>query len=819
MNTMVTLSISLVGIGGLFLVASLLAARITWKQVPTELRGRWLTLIYLIGFFLVGYIFFNIVLISDLSFPVEIVTSGVFFAGAIFVYLIINLSRTTIFKIGDIEADFQDLFENANDLIHSVSPDGKILYVNRSWRETMGYKDREIAAMTVLDLIPADHQEHCKKVLFDVMSGQKTRTEIVFISKSGKRIYLEGNINCRYKKGQPHATRGIYRDITAHKRAEEALRALNESLENRVSERTAEVEKAYDLLLSSRQTLQVILDSMPYGVVIIGKDKRIRNANAAALALMGYNYEKEINGKLCNETLCPSEDGKCPIIDMKEKLDRSERILITQQGRHVPILKTVVPITLDGEQVLLEAVIDITERKMAEDQIRFLAYYDNLTRLPNRAFSTELLNRALTCAERYNTVMATLFVDLDAFKRINDTLGHSIGDELLKAVAERLLNSVRKSDYVSRSKKEADDNDEVSNTVSRLGGDEFIVILTEMSHDYDGGTVANRILHDLAEPFMLDGHEVFISASIGISLYPTDGRDVEALLKNADIAMYHAKEQGKNNFQFYDESMNAMALKRLRLENELRKALEHNEFQLYFQPKVRVENKELIGVEALLRWNHPEHGLLPPSEFISLAEETGLIAPIGEWVLRTACEQAKAWQVDGLQPLTISVNISQRQFEQHLFLESVLDILKNAHLSPHFLELEITESLIMHDPEKIIAMLGELKATGIMISIDDFGTGYSSLEYLRKLPLDALKIDRSFITHAVTNGDDAAIARAVIAMAHTLNLKVIAEGVENSAQLEFLRELDCDEAQGFLFGRPVPANECSRLMSKAIAMN
>jgi EAL domain-containing protein (putative c-di-GMP-specific phosphodiesterase class I) len=331
--------------------------------------------------------------------------------------------------------------------------------------------------------------------------------------------------------------------------------------------------------------------------------------------------------------------------------------------------------------------------------------------------------------------------------------------------------------------------------------------------------VARRILHDLTKPFVLNGHEVFISASIGISLYPSDGQDVDTLLKNADIAMYHAKEQGKNNFQFYTDSMNATALDRLHLENEMRKALERNEFQLYFQPKVRVENQKIIGVEALLRWNHPKRGLLSPAEFIPLAEETGLIVPIGQWVLRTACEQGKAWQAEGLAPLTISVNISQRQFEQDHFLESVLDTLESTNFPPHLLELEITESLIMHDPEKVIALLGELKNTGIIISIDDFGTGYSSLEYLRRLPLDALKIDRSFITHTVSNPDDAAIARAVIAMAHSLNLKVIAEGVENNAQLEFLRGLDCDEAQGFLFSRPVPPDECARLMSTAVTVN
>lgn len=473
-------------------------------------------------------------------------------------------------------------------------------------------------------------------------------------------------------------------------------------------------------------------------------------------------------------------------------------------------MKTVVPLTIDGEKVLLEAIIDISEHKQAEDQIRRLAYYDGLTDLPNRTLFSEMLTRALNLARRHNKLMAALFIDLDSFKRINDTLGHSIGDELLQAVAKRLLRSIRNSDYVGRPGKGEDD---MTNTVSRLGGDEFIVMLPDIGKFHEAGIVAHRILQDLSKPINLKGHDVIVSASIGIALYPNDGKSVETLLKNADLAMYQAKNQGKNNFQFYTESMSTTALDRLYLENELRKAFERGDFELYYQPKVSVQNSELIGMEALIRWTHPKLGVCSPAEFIPLAEETGLILPIGEWALRTACHQGKLWQAEGLPPLPISVNISKRQFEQERFAEIVIDILERTDYAPQLLELEITESMIMQNPEAVIAMLDKLKSYGVMISIDDFGTGYSSLGELRRLPLDALKIDRSFITNVVTNADDAVIARAIIAMAHSLKLEVIAEGVETEAQLEFLRGLACDQAQGYLFGKPVPARQCSQLIA------
>ncbi|MBN1981080.1 MAG: EAL domain-containing protein [Chitinivibrionales bacterium] len=570
---------------------------------------------------------------------------------------------------------------------------------------------------------------------------------------------------------------------------------LNESLERRVLERTNELQRSQKKLLE-------ILNSMPYGVILIGKDKKVRSINSTALSLMGYDTEDQVIGMVCNTSLCPAEEGNCPILDLNQTLDRSERTLITKEGKRVPILKTVVIVDLDGEELLLEAFIDISELKHAEEQIKFLAYYDSLTRLPNRTFYKELLTRALDLNQRSQKILAILFIDLDCFKRINDSLGHALGDQLLKTVAERLQKSVRKSDCVARSEDEM-----VNNTVSRLGGDEFIVLLNEIAHSYNAIVIARRILSDLSQPFMLNNQEVFVTASIGISLYPADGKDVDTLFKNADIAMYYAKEHGKNNFQFYSQTMNAASLERLTMANELHRALERNELVLYYQPKIDLEQRNVTGMEALIRWNHPIKGLVTPSEFIPLAEETGLIVAIGEWVLTHACKQNKEWQTQGYNPITISINIARQQFSQQNFMEIVMRTLKETGLEAHFLELEITESTIMQNPEKAASMLRGLKSTGIKVSIDDFGTGYSSLDHLRWLPLDALKIDRSFVMNIPEKTEDAAIARAIIALAHSLKLKVIAEGVETNEQCSFLRLLGCNEAQGFLFSKPVPAED------------
>jgi len=439
-------------------------------------------------------------------------------------------------------------------------------------------------------------------------------------------------------------------------------------------------------------------------------------------------------------------------------------------------------------------------RKHAEERIRHLAHYDELTGLANRSMFSQSLSHAIAKAQRNSMELAILFIDLDRFKNINDTLGHGAGDSVLKEVAERLRGCLRESD-----------------TIGRLSGDEFVVLLEEMSQSMHCTEVAQKILAAIARPFTLDTQEFHLTASIGISTYPADSEDLQGLLKNADIAMYRAKELGRNNFQFYSAQMNIHTLERLALESGLRRALERNEFVLHYQPKVDIHSGRISGMEALLRWQHPTMGLIPPMKFIPLAEETGLIVPIGEWVLRTACARNKSWQEQGLPPLCVSVNLSARQFTHENLLQDVARVLNETGLDAAFLELEITESMVMHDPEHAVELLSELKAMGISISIDDFGTGYSSLSYLKRFPIDSLKIDRSFIKDLPLDGDDAAITQAIIAMAHGLKLKVTAEGVETGEQLSFLSIQKCDEMQGFHFSKPLPEHEFVLLVQNSIA--
>ena len=490
------------------------------------------------------------------------------------------------------------------------------------------------------------------------------------------------------------------------------------------------------------------------------------------------------------------------------------QVFIVGVGDAFLVSLIVVALTINFVSQVTKLKQELATRKEAEQQIRFLAYYDSLTSLPNRFFFKELLEHAISYADRHDLVMAVLFIDLDYFKRINDTLGHDKGDKLLRSVTNRLLRSIRSSDYVARWD---DDAGEVTDFMSRLGGDEFIFLLHDLTRPEDAATVANRILSDIAEPFDLDGREVFITASIGVSLYPADGRDVDELLKNADVAMYHAKSKGRNNCQFYSKSMTSGAVEFLNLKNKLHRALEHKEFLVHYQPRLSLSEKKLIGLEALLRWKPHDGDIVLPSEYIALTEETGLIIPIGEWVLREACRQGKAWQEEGNIPLVVSVNLSNRQFDQDDLIEVVKSALNDAALEARYLELEITESAIMHDPEEAIATLHQLKGMGVKISIDDFGTGYSSLNYLRRIPLDYLKIDRSFVNNIGTSYSDEAIIKTVIALAHSLRLRVVAEGVETDRQVDFLKDCGCDEVQGFLFSPPMSADEISRFSASQSA--
>ncbi len=439
--------------------------------------------------------------------------------------------------------------------------------------------------------------------------------------------------------------------------------------------------------------------------------------------------------------------------------------------------------------------MELAEVKQVAETIWQQVYYDPLTGLPNRMLFEDRLTLELAHARRDKQGLAVMFLDLDHFKLINDTLGHSVGDQLLQDVAHRLKDTLRGTD-----------------TIARMGGDEFALLLTRVTHAENVARVAQKIFHVFKPPFNFGGHDFHITPSIGITLYPTDGEDPQTLLKNADTALYRAKEQGRNVYQFYTPAMNAKTLERLVLENNLRRALERKEFVIYYQPRVKINTKQIIGMEALVRWQHPEQGLISPVKFIPLAEETGLIMPLGEWVLRTACAQTKAWQEAGFPPLRVGVNLSARQFQQPNLVERVAQVLKETGLHPHYLELEITESAAMQNAEYTLPVLYHLKEMGIHISIDDFGTGYSSLSYLKKFPFHTLKLDQSFIRDLATDPNDAMIAKVVITLAHGLKLEVVAEGVETQEQLDFLKQLQGDEVQGYLFSKPLPAKEFEELL-------
>lgn len=463
--------------------------------------------------------------------------------------------------------------------------------------------------------------------------------------------------------------------------------------------------------------------------------------------------------------------------------------------------ETGIPIRIEG------AVYDITDKKSAQEKMLHMAFHDDLTGLPNRHLLKDRLNQAIKAALHHERLVATLFLDIDNFKRINDTLGHNAGDMLLRDFATRLQDFVRQSDTISRAA-----YDDIGEPIARLGGDEFMVLLPEINSIQNAAQVAHRILDVLRNPFLIGNHEIYVTSSIGISVYPHDGIDAESLLKNADTAMYYAKERGKNNFQFYAQHMNINACKRFEMENRLRKALDRSEFHLYYQPQIDIRSGNVIGIEALIRWIDAADNIVLPGVFIPLAEETGLIVPIGEWILDTACRQNKAWQDAGFAPMYVSVNISSVQFRQPSFVRTVDKVLHDTGLDAHYLELELTESILMETTEAAIQTLNELKSMGVRISIDDFGTGYSSLSYLKRFPIDTLKIDRSFVRDVTSDPDDKAIINAIIALARSLNLKVIAEGVETIQQLVCLHEQGSDGMQGYLFSPPLPKDSLTQLL-------
>ena len=564
--------------------------------------------------------------------------------------------------------------------------------------------------------------------------------------------------------------------------------------------------KAFDDLRHAQRKTRALLDTVPDVMLRLGADGVIREV------VCGDSCHSDIRGTRAGEPLesfFPEEVAAkvreyilMALTDWKIQAYEYE---LDGGKRHCELR-----LIAQDEECVLAMVRDITDLKDSAAKIHQLAFYDSLTGLPNRQRFIRDLRHAIEIGKRKVASMAVLFVDLDRFKRINDTFGHSVGDRLLKSVAERLQNCIRAANRDARM-----GNEEPSSVaLARMGADEFVVLITDMNTEDQASLIATRITETLAAPFSFEGHELVVTPSIGIALYPVDGDNVEDLLMNADAAMYRAKDSGRNTHRFYSDTMHMRSLQHLDLESALRKAIDDEAFCLHYQPKVDIRTWSVVGVEALLRWHHPERGWVSPEEFIPIAEDTGLVVPIGEWVIREACAQLKRWEGTALQNISIAVNVSGKQFCSGEFRDVVLNIVSKADIKPQHLELEITESLLMSDVPETISVLQALKTAGLRLSVDDFGTGYSCLAYLKKFPLDALKIDRSFVQGLHENQDDAAICASILAMARELGLKVIAEGVEVTAQLEFLEHHGCNEFQGFLHSKALPLDELEAFLRR-----
>ena len=585
----------------------------------------------------------------------------------------------------------------------------------------------------------------------------------------------------------------------------QALAETNRLLETEVDKHA----KAEVLLRETTSLQRAILDCAEYAIVYTDSAGVIRVLNPAAERLFGHSAGDLIGNEtplvfhtaedIARWTLAHKANGFAALAEEagSSYLEPREITLRRRDGSTFPA-NIAISVVRDSQRQIrgyLGIIADITQRQAAERRIRHLAHYDNLTSLPNRTLLNQHLVEAINIARERHRSVAVLFTDLDRFKYVNDTLGHQAGDQLLLSVAQRLRACVRDGDMVART-----------------GGDEFVVVLDDLQEGSMPEDVAERILASLARPFDLCSQQVTVTPSIGIALYPTDGNDGEALIKNADAAMYLAKERGRNNFQFFDHGLSARYSERLELENRLRHALDEQQLELFYQPQVDTLSGELIGMEALIRWRQADGSMIPPDKFIPIAEECGLIVPIGAWVLQEACRQVQAWLREGICRVPVGVNLSARQFDDAGLLDTIKSALADASLAPAYLDLELTESLVMRNPEHTRSVLAECKKIGLQLSVDDFGTGYSSLANLKRFPIDRLKIDRSFIKDIVTEPDDAAIAQTIVAMAHTLRLEVIAEGVETEAQLALLRRWRCDAYQGYLCSRPISAKDMTALL-------
>ena len=687
-------------------------------------------------------------------------------------YLFVSVDRTALAASENMRSMLQQAVDQSPVAVIISDTNGVVEYVNARFTDNTGYTAEEVIGK------PAGQQRSgatpnstYASLWNSLRAGQDWRGEFLNRRKSGQLYWDSVHIvPLTDTSGRVAHYLSIQEDISERKRAEESIRLWATVFEN--SGEAVMITDPKNRIISVNQAFTEITGYAPGEVV--GENPSL---------LSSGRHEPEFFAGMWKK-LNASGHWQGEIWDRRKSGEIYPKWLGISAVRD----------TNDELTHFVAIFSDISERKAAQERIEYLARHDALTGLPNRIFLADRAEQALAHAERNQHKVALLFLDLDRFKNINDSLGHPVGDALLREVTRRLTAAVRETD-----------------TVSRLGGDEFVILIGDLQDDETVSTVATKVLEITRQPFEADGNTLTISVSIGIAVFPADGKDFDTLLKKADTAMYHSKDAGRNTYRFFTEQMNINVVERLFIHNRLQQALDREEFVLHYQPQIALGTGRIIGVEALLRWQNPELGLVGPDRFIPQAEENGTIIQIGDWVLREACRQARQWANDGLAPFPVAVNISTLQLHQGNFAERVLQILEESGHPPSLLELEFTESILIHDIERVLRQISRLKAAGIAIAIDDFGTGYSSLSYLKQLDVDRLKIDRSFIRDINTDPDDAAIVRAIAQMARSLRLKVLAEGAETTEQTRFLLAEGCDEAQGFLFAKPLDAEALYRL--------
>lgn len=686
------------------------------------------------------------------------------------------------------EARFRAMSDASPLGIFVADGQGGCVYTNAAYQKISGLSFEQTLGS---NWISAIHPEDRERVLEDWRAAAKGRepfqTEYRFLQEDGSIVWTRVSSAPMFDGVNPNGRVKTVEDISERKAHEFKLRAVEEAL------------------FDEREHAQVTLDSIGDAVLSTDLEGRLTYLNRVAEEMTGWPSEDAV-GRLLPEVfnILDGTTHKTAINPalhaIRENRDVglvADCVLVRRDGFECAIEDSAAPIHNRDGQVSGAVIVfhDVSESRAMALKMSHLAQHDFLTGLPNRMLLTERLSRAIGLAQRHHKQVGVLFLDLDYFKNVNDSLGHAVGDQLLQSVGERLSANVRATD-----------------TVCRQSGDEFVILLAEIEHPNDAALIADKLLAAFSVSHQVGGQDLHITLSIGISVYPDDGVDLDAVLQSADTAMYHAKAHGRNSFQFFRSDMNTRAVRRLHLESSMRRALKRGEFVLHYQPKIDLASGTISGAEALIRWQDPELGLIPPAQFVPVAEECGLIVPIGRWVLREACRQVKAWLDAGLAVVPVAVNISALEFRHKSFLEGLLLILEETGLAPGYLELELTESILMHDVEASASVLASLKAMGVKLAIDDFGTGYSSLSYLKRFPIDTLKIDQSFVRDIATDADDATIVSAVIGMGRSLNHRVVAEGVETAEQFSFLRARHCPEGQGYLFSHPLSAEDFARVL-------